>query len=414
MIGRLNTKEKKVTVIGGGISGLLAAYYLHRHGYEVTLLEKQKQAGGLIDTIMTPYGLAEKAAHSFLATPSMVSLAQGLGLKLLRAQTRTRYILRDGQLKRMPLSPKEAFHAVWRFLFSRAQSDAQTFAQWAKEHLNESAMNYLLNPFLLGIFGATAENISVKAAFPRLATFPGERVWDALRRTPKKREKTFLAAFEKGTGSLVKALSQDLTLKLGKNFVLGKAVEELPRSGNVVLCVPAYEAARLLQKKHKALARALEKVNYNPFVQATVFLEKRAEIPKGVGVLIPPLEKRKILGVLFNSHTFAYRTVSQELHSVSVFAGGSLFPEIVSLKESEIREIIEEELAALFHARKYIRHMEIVRWHKGIPLYNEDLRLAWDIAEKLLAQEEGLILFGNYTGEISLRGLEKKASQLGS
>ena len=85
MLGRLDATRREATVVGAGIAGLLAAYALDRKGYRVTLLEAEARAGGLISTQRTEYGIAERAAHSLLATPTVIEFCRELDVE---AQTR--------------------------------------------------------------------------------------------------------------------------------------------------------------------------------------------------------------------------------------------------------------------------------------------------------------------------------------
>jgi protoporphyrinogen/coproporphyrinogen III oxidase len=98
MIGTINTKSREVAVIGAGVAGMLAAYYLDGRGYEVTLLEEQTRAGGLIRTRYTDHGIAESAAHSLIATEPVLQLCRELGVELVepRKEANAKYIVRNG------------------------------------------------------------------------------------------------------------------------------------------------------------------------------------------------------------------------------------------------------------------------------------------------------------------------------
>src|ERR1700733_4827682 len=99
MLGKLNASQRKVTIVGGGISGLLAAHYLDRGGWEVHLVEKSERLGGLIRTETVPLGISEKAAHSFLLSSELQDLATELQVECVgvQASAKARYILRDGK-----------------------------------------------------------------------------------------------------------------------------------------------------------------------------------------------------------------------------------------------------------------------------------------------------------------------------
>ena len=154
MIGTLDKAKREVTVVGAGISGMLAAHALDKKGYEVTLLEERPHAGGLIQTRRTEYGIAESAAHSLLATPQVVSFCEelGVGLAEIRKDSRARYVLRGGKLRKFPLSFGETLSAVGRAAFSRAENhlDEQDLETWGRRHLGDGAVEYLLSPFVQG------------------------------------------------------------------------------------------------------------------------------------------------------------------------------------------------------------------------------------------------------------------------
>src|SRR6476620_11483031 len=124
MIGQLDPQKKEVTVIGAGIAGLLSAYQLDRKGYEVTLVEQSHQLGGLIQTQDTPWGISESAAHSLLVTESMQNFFQEIGFELVpvRADSKARYIMREGKLRRFPLSVGESLRALTRAYFVLADT----------------------------------------------------------------------------------------------------------------------------------------------------------------------------------------------------------------------------------------------------------------------------------------------------
>ena len=178
MLGRLNPQFKDVTVVGAGISGLLAAYYLDRAGYRVTLIEASAHAGGLISTKQTPFGIAEEAAHSIPATPTVRALFADLGLELatIRPEAKARFIYRKGKLRRFPLGIFETLRTFFRAYFVLAphrDPESLMLDEWTRRFLGEAALKYLMTPFVRGIYGAEPSEVSVSAAFPALCVPPG-------------------------------------------------------------------------------------------------------------------------------------------------------------------------------------------------------------------------------------------------
>ena len=420
MIGSFDPKLRKVTIVGAGAAGLLAAEALDRQGYEVTLFEASNRAGGLIETQKTPWGIAEKAAHSFLVTTPVRELCERIGVELIPARNRARYVLRNGKPRKFPLTPVEALHAFVRAYFVLAPSGSEnlSFAHWTRRFLGEAALDFLVSPFLTGIYGANPEEILVSAAYPNLTVPPGHSLlsWQLAKKIRKKREKkepVTLMAPRDGMGSFIDKLDRHLRARLRDRYRLGTPVrsgdEILSSVANLLLATPAFEAAKLLATHDPALSSALEKIRYTSLVATTVFARKSdfEKLPVGVGVLFSSKEKMEGLGVLFTSSSFAERIAneSEEL-SLTVMMGGSRDPEACSASDEEIQQRAKKDLDQLFGIKRGAQlRFVIQRSPRAIPRYDADLLQAWKSAKAGWCATPGRILFGNYTGQVSLRGM---------
>ena len=197
MIGTVTKDHKEVTIIGAGISGLLSAYFLDRQGYRVTLLEEKEHAGGLIRTRYTEHGIAESAAHSLIATPPVLELCKDLDVELVepKKESSAKYIVRDGRLRRFPLSFSEIAVTAGRAAFVRSTNgNGQTLEAWGQKHLGSAAVEYLLTPFVRGIYGVQPAQLGVAAAYPSLIVPPGKTLLGSMlkkrhERTGKKESK---------------------------------------------------------------------------------------------------------------------------------------------------------------------------------------------------------------------------------
>jgi len=423
MLGKLNPEIREVTVIGGGISGLLAAYRLDQAGYEVTLHEASDRLGGLIHTEQTPWGISESAAHSFLATPAVVRLCAELGVELIPVcdDSRSRFVWRGGKLRKFPLGLFEILRTFFRAYFILADRKLDpsrlSMEEWAKRFLGEPALKYALTPFLRGIYGAKPSEITVGAAFPKLVVPYGNSFLSSMIMKKVTRKKQFQSKLpgselgprrmmtpRNGMGDLVDRLEGHLKKKLGDRLKTSSVVSELPQNGNLVLAVPASVASELLKKGDAALSRALGNVVYTPLVCATAFVPKSQV--KGVGVLVPETEKRKALGILFNSSSFENRVQDAErFSSFTVILGGSSNPEMASASDSEITRIATRELKEMLRIAEDPVHLEIRKWPKAVPQYGTQLMDTWKLTEEGWCSKPGRVLFANYTGQVSLRGM---------
>jgi protoporphyrinogen/coproporphyrinogen III oxidase len=452
MIGTLDKGKREVTVVGAGISGMLAAYALDKKGYEVTLLEERSRAGGLIQTRRTEYGIAESAAHSLLATPRVVSFCEELGVRLaeIRKDSRARYVLRSGRLRKFPLSLGETLSAAGRAAFSRAENhlDEQDLETWGRRHLGDGAVEYLLSPFVQGIYGVRPADLGVAAAFPELSLAPGSTLLGTLLgkafqrrprdgagegaacevgkksgnssgdvvsgKAPKQRKR--MVAPRYGMADVTERLQNILTERLGERFRRGEQVREIPDAPNVLLATPAYVTSRLLAGTEPELSLALEGVSYTPIVSVTAFVLADAftRPVKGVGVLVPAGERRDCLGVLFNSSAFEGRVCDESrFASFTVLLGGTAQPGWVNAPDGDIERAVIAELGALLGIKGRPARLVINRWPRAIPQYSTSLPRVWQRARETWCATPGRVLFGNYTGQVSLRGMIESAATLG-
>ncbi len=421
MIGTLDQRYREATIVGAGIAGMLAAYALDNRGYRVTLLEQKPHAGGLIHTTRTEHGIAESAAHSLMATGAVRELCRDLGVELIerRKESQAKYVVRHGKLSRFPLNLRETVDMLRNAAFTPAMSqESQNLDRWARQHLGDSATDYLLTPFVRGIYGVQPVELGVHTAFPFLKLDEGQTLLGAMLRKHFRRangkSKKVRVAPRLGMGDLVGRLEEHLDERLGSRFLKQERIKELPDAGNVILSTPAYAAAELLESRVPQLAEQLRTVRYTPIVSITTFVERRSfsQPIHGAGVLMPAREETKSLGILFNSSTFDYRvTDDSRLASFTIMMGGTAHPEWLDSTDAEIQQAIKLELSAVLGIRE--PHYTVIhRWSAALPQYSADLRDVWQKANDTWCIIPGRLLFGNYTGQISLRGIIESAANL--
>lgn len=183
---------------------------------------------------------------------------------------------------------------------------------------------------------------------------------------------------------------------------------------NVVLAVPAHAAAPLLDRADPALGAALRAVRYTPLVSVTVFAPATAfrVLPRGVGALMPSRENRQCLGILFNSSAFPGRVIDEsQWVSLTFMLGGSTRPDALQYRDDEIEKAVRSELESLFGLGATAElHLVTHRWPRAIPRYDDELGNALDRARRGWCSTPGHVLFGNYTGQVSLRGMIETAA----
>lgn len=412
MIGMLDPSYKQATIIGGGISGLLCAYYLLQGGYKITLHEASAYLGGMIATNCVQEGVVEKAAHSFRSDYAISKLCQDLGINVIQSKTRRKFIFRRKKMRIFPLTIFETIITIWRVCTAKGR-DHKTMQDWADHHLGSAGRHALITPLMQGIYACMPCDALQKLVFPKLSVSNTKTLLTHFISLQKSSSKPAMTAPEKGMGEIPKVLAEYVLAHPNADVRLNSYVTHLPHNPNIILCTPAYVAASLLEATCPITAQALSAIQYAPLVSATVFANKNKQfLSEGVGVLKAGDAALDALGVLFNSSAFPNRVHTQDLVSLSFMYGGTQAVSDVNLADEDIKQKIHKDFIDLFGFTADIQSIYVTKWPQALPVYNEAIESCWQVAQKNWCHKKGHILFGNYTGQISLRGLCDLASGL--
>ena len=420
MIGTFNfdSISKKVTVVGGGVSGLMCALILDQCGYEVTLYEKKSLTGGMLSTEETAFGIAEKAAHSFLITPRFRLFCEELGVELLpvKKNSHARFILKNGRMRKFPLTMRDTLNLLRHVFFKRASGSEVhwNLQEWSEHFLGKAATRFLMTPFVRGIYGARLEDLLSGIAFPKLKVPRGETLGFYLLRNKfgsKKKKRPTMGASKNGMQGFTTALTQTLRDRISERLITDVPFTNLNHSTeNLILAISPWDASRLLADIEPRLSDALKKVKFSSLVSVTVFFKKSAVLrnPIGVGLLVPENEEASFLGILFNSSAFEGRIRDQDDVSCTVMLGERFLTE----SDAMIRKTLELELGHYFGLKEPLLELVISRWEHAIPLYDGNLSKVWELASETWCLEPGRMLFSNYAGELSIRQMAEQLFDL--
>ena len=219
-------------IVGGGISGLAAAYELHRRGMSFVLLERAPRFGGVIHTEHVDGFVVDAGADALLTQkPAGMALCQELGVELSPARSTRAFVAHHGRLRALPDAGVFGIPTNWRsFALSRAFSFAgklrmageyfippaltnadESIASFMTRRFGAEALQRLGEPLLAGIHGGDAERLSMRALFPRFLDFErtDRSVIRGLRRVRRERSTVPIAplvSIRGGTETLVQAL----------------------------------------------------------------------------------------------------------------------------------------------------------------------------------------------------------------
>lgn len=401
----------QAVVIGAGISGLTCAYRLDQLGVPVTLLEASDHPGGLVGTAEKDGLLLESGPQSFQGTDSILDLIRQLGIEseLLTADPiAPRYVLIRGKLREIPMSPSALLTssllgvgsrfriASEPFRKSRPPEGDESIADFVRRKFGHEILEYLVAPFVSGVYAGDPEKLSLRAAFPTLDEWEreyGSILRGAMKSRPPKGKRTGpppLCSFRHGVSTLPRAIAARLSEKLltsarvasvkqsGTGADLSYEIslsragrDETIRARAVIFSTPAYTASQLLTAVSSALAHTLSGILYAPVavVAAEYYAPQIGNPLKGFGFLIPRSEKLRTLGTVWNSSLFPGRAPQGRV-AITSFAGGSTDPEIVALPEDKIAAIVQEENARILQISGAPLCSTVWRHPKALPQYS--------------------------------------------
>jgi oxygen-dependent protoporphyrinogen oxidase len=410
----------RVIIIGGGISGLSAAYFLAKRGISSTIFESRPRLGGVIQTEQVAGCTLEAGPDSFIsAKPAALELIRELGLadEVIGSNdfSRKTYVWKHGRLvplpeglmmmvptKIMPLlaTPLLGWSTKARMgleLFHppRRHAEDQSVSAFITEHYGPEAVDYLAEPLLSGIYGGNPDELSVASVLPRFVTL-AQRYGSLTRGVLIERAKAERAKAGKNHGApapLFRTLKGGLqqivdalvaTIR-GTAEVCHRRVEALDCSGqgfrvraggdwlagdHVIVACEAHSARSLVDSVDGRLAELLAAVPYSSSMTVALGFDRAdlAECPSGHGFLVPRRERRRLMACTWVGEKFAYR-VPEGTVVARCFLGGTDDASVLDAPDETVTAIVTTELrdiAGIHAAPKFVR---IHRWPRSMAQY---------------------------------------------
>lgn len=444
---------KRIAIIGGGISGLTAAYYLERArregaAVEYTLFEASPRLGGVMWTERVEGCLVEAGPDSFISEkPWAFTLAHDLGVEDQivgsNDEARKTFILVKGRLVAMPdglqfMVPTRILPTLTTPLFSwgtklrmaaelfarpRALNGDESAGDFVERHYGAEVVDRLADPLLAGVYGGDADVLSVKAVLPRFVEMEarygslGRGMLAARRKLAalprRERARPIFSSMYDGMQQLVEAVVAQLTpraLRLGSP-VRGVAREDrewlvLKQGGgsepydHVVLATPAYVAGDLLAETSRDLAAVLRQIRYSSSVTVALGYDRaQFAVPtEGFGFLVPRSERKRMLACTFVHNKFPHRAPEDKL-LLRVFLGGARDQSALSMADADVIGAVRDELRQILGVTAEPRFTRVYRWNASMAQYEVGHLERVAEIERLRQALPGLRLAGNaYSG----------------
>lgn len=408
----------RVLIVGGGIAGLSAAYFLERAGAEgrwsgeIFLVEAAHRLGGKILTVREDGFLVEGGPDSFLRTkPDGLALVRALGLEeeLIAPQARTVYGLRRGRLVPIPeplLAMRPDPWAVlrarslpWRgrlrallepWVPPRRADGDESLAAFMRRRFGRDFAEGIAGPLMAGVHAGDPERLSMQALYPHLLAL--ERRFGSVARGLRSGRPTGSAgplflSLRPGMGALVDRLAASLSrtrVFLGRPIVAlspcleGQTVRYraaladggVLEADRVVLAVPAFEAARLIEEFAPAAAARLREIPFASTAVVTLAF-RRAQVHHlldGSGFLVPRAEPFPLTGCTWSSSKWPGRA-PEGFVLLRAFIGWAGDPEALAVADADLIQRSVAALRPLLGLAGDPVRAWVHRWPQAMPQY---------------------------------------------
>jgi oxygen-dependent protoporphyrinogen oxidase len=445
-----NEKNINVAVVGAGLTGLTTAFYLKKAGIPFVVFEKEKRAGGVIQTHHDNGFTFEGGPNSgILSKPEVPELLEELKddctLEVADETAKARWIWKKDRWVPLPsglisgvTTPLFSFSDKLRILGEpfrkKGNNPNESLAQLVLRRMGKSFLDYAIDPFILGIYSGDPARLITQYAFPKLyrleqdyGSFIGGSVKKA--KEPKtdrdKKATKEIFSVEGGLSNLIDALVKNVgneNIRLNCNGLSFSQKENKFSSSlssdqfsHVISTTGGYVLEELFPFLEKEKLKSITKMEYSRVVQVSVGFSQWEGIPlKAFGGLVPFIEQRNILGALFLSSFFKNKA-PQNGALLSVFMGGVRKPEFADYSDEKILKIVEQELTEMFKLKTFRPDLlKIFRYNHAIPQYSFESEEKLKAINALEKKHPGLVLAGNIRDGIGIADRIKQGKTIAS
>lgn len=427
-------------IIGGGISGLSAAYYLAQRGLPSILIEPAPSLGGVVQTRTVAGCLLEGGPDSFLAAkPEALALIRELGLgdAVIGSNDHQRltWIVKGGRMTPIPdglmmMVPTRVLPTLTSPLLSwstkmrmglellrspRSGMPDRSVGEFVEDHYGREAVDYLAEPLLSGVYGGDPYQLSIQSVLPRYAEMEARygsltkgTLASLAQAPPKQPGATLFQTLQGGLGSLITALEKAIAPHCRLIRASAQSISRqdgvysvrIPgatlNSPHLVLATPAWAAAGLLDSLDPGLAQCLRRIGYSSSATVGVIYD-RTDVPQqfpAFGFLVPRRERRHLVACTFVDQKFNHRVPPDRL-LLRCFLGGAGNEAILDASDDEIRSAVLADLQALLSLTAKPIAVEISRWRRSMAQYHVGHQVLLGEIEDRLCSHPQLRLAGN-------------------
>jgi len=436
---------RRVAILGGGVTGLAAAYALRKampspERLAITMVDAGRDLGGSLGTERNDGFLVERAADSFLTLkPRGVALVRELGLgdEMQGMSRRKVYSVRGGALEPLPeglfllATPRLGPMARTRLLSvpgklraamdlvlpARRATGDESLASFVRRRLGTEVLDRIAEPLVAGIHAGDPERLSMESLMPQFVAHEREHgsVIRGLRASAVPRPPTDpsvprpFATLRGGMGDLASSMIERtpavdrrprtaaLRVEPGKEdgFTVHLADDSSVAVDALLLATPAFASAILLDRLAPELAAALRAIPYSSSaVVSLAFPQNACRTLDGSGFVVPRSEGIHLKACTLCSSKFEGRAPPGHV-LVRAFYGGAGQESILVQPDEDLVALAVEELGPLLHLRGAPEFTRIHRWPRAHPQYEVGHRARVAAIEAAASKVPGVFLAGS-------------------
>ena len=445
-----NSNSENIIIIGAGITGLTLGFLLKQQGISFTILEKKQRSGGIILSHEQDGYFFDIGPHSAVLDEATEKFIEQCGLKneiLFPEQSANRrFILRNNllhELKPHPvnfiatslLSAKGKLRLFAEpFIPQKKNNDEESLHHFIERRMGSEAADYLLNPFIAGIYAGNPKLLSAQAVFPKLIEMEQQHgsIFKALRHYKKENpnaQERKIFSFKKG----LHHFTEHLKNLLKDNLLEGVEVQQITKTANgfsveaiqngtnkniesnrIVITSPAYHTGKILSKLNASVSKHLANIKYPPILQLSLGYANsqiKKQLPS-FGFLIPEKEHKTFLGAIFQSAVFSNRAPKGK-SSFTLFIGGTRNADLFQqFSKEKITEKAVVEFQSIMQIKGKPETIFSYKWEQAIPQYELGYAKVLNEISNFEKQNEGIYLAGNYVSGVGVSDCIKKATLL--
>lgn len=437
-------------VVGAGLTGLTIAHYLKRAGHRVRVLEQSNRPGGVIQSISENGFVFEAGPNTgVVSSVELVKLMEELGLafEVPQQYANARWIWKKRGWEPLPsglwsairtplFTPGDKLRILFEPFRARGTRPDETLAQLVVRRMGRSFLDYAIDPFISGIYAGDPAQLVTRYAMPKLYAL--EQTYGsfirgsiAKARLPKtadeKKVTKEVFSVKGGLSCLIDALVASVGEENIRCNCNDLRVEEV-ETGNYRLIFTEANAQTALSTRSVVTTfggesltgilpflnddekTGLRQLRYARVVQVAAGYSRWDGIPiRAFGGLVPTVEHKDILGILFPSALFSQRAPEAGA-LLSVFMGGIKRPGIFELSDEQLRAVAVQHIREMMKSTREPDVIRIFRYPQAIPQYDATSQRRLKTITDLQFRYPGLWLAGNIRDGIGMSDRVKQGS----